>query len=76
MLKIREGKVKGCRRGGKAMAQLGYKKRGRAHKVGMLRKILVTKAAKREGPTHTANLFRGDYAKNQEDPSRGWRGSP
>lgn len=33
----------------------------------------MTKAVKGEGPTHTVNLFRGDYAKNQEDPSRGWR---
>lgn len=44
--------------------------------VGRHRKILMTKAAKGEGPTHTANLFRGDYAKNQEDPSRGWREEP
>lgn len=40
------------------------------------RKIPVTKAAKGEGPTHTVDLFRGDYAKTQEDPSRGWREEP
>lgn len=32
------------------MAQLGYKKRGRAHKVGTHRKILLTKAAEEKAP--------------------------
>lgn len=72
MLKIREGKVKRCRRGRKAMD----KKREGGPTRWEHRKIPVTKAAQGEGPTHTVDLFRGDYAKTREDPSRGWREEP
>lgn len=74
MLKIRakKKKLRGASRR-KGIAQLRYKKRGTACKVETYRRqLLVTKAAKEKAPL-TAHLFRGDYAKRQEDPSRGWR---